>query len=53
MRFTRQSRAAVPGRMVTDGFPLVRDAMRLPDYRLETVARAILGRGKKGATKPS
>lgn len=45
--FTRQSRATIPGRMVIDGIPLVRDAMRLPDYRLETVARTVLGRGKK------
>ena len=44
--FTRQSRADIPGRIVLDGVPLVRDAMRLPDYRLETVARAVLGRGK-------
>jgi DNA polymerase-2 len=44
--FTRQSRASVPGRQVVDGIPLVRDALRLPDYRLETVARAVLGRGK-------
>ena len=44
--FTRQSRAIMPGRMVLDGIPLVRDALRLPDYRLETVARAVLGRGK-------
>ncbi len=42
-----QSRAEVPGRMVLDGIPLVRDALKLPDYRLETVARAVLGRGKK------
>ena len=47
LRFTRQTRAAIPGRMVVDGIPLVRDAIRLPDYRLETVARAVLGRGKK------
>jgi DNA polymerase-2 len=46
IRFTRQSRANVPGRMVLDGIPLVRDALRLPDYRLETVARKVLGRGK-------
>ena len=45
--FTRQSRATLPGRMVVDGIPLVRDAIRLPDYRLETVARALLGRGKQ------
>ena len=45
--FTRQSRASVPGRMVLDAIPLVRDAVRLEDYRLETAARALLGRGKK------
>ncbi|MGH0037430.1 MAG: DNA polymerase II [Myxococcota bacterium] len=45
--FTRQGRASMPGRMVLDGIALVRDAMRLEDYRLETVARAVLGRGKK------
>jgi DNA polymerase-2 len=44
--FTRQSRAGVPGRMVLDGIALVRDAVRLEDYRLETAARALLGRGK-------
>lgn len=44
--FTRQGRAVVPGRMVLDGVGLVRDALRLEDYRLETVARAVLGRGK-------
>ncbi len=43
----RQSRADLPGRMVLDGIPLVRDALRLPDYRLDTVARAVLARGKK------
>src|SRR5262245_19214694 len=42
----RQSRAEVPGRMVLDGIGLVRDALRLPDYRLDTVARQLLGRGK-------
>ncbi len=47
MGFTRQGRASVPGRMVLDGIALVRDALRLDDYRLETVARAVLGRGKK------
>jgi DNA polymerase-2 len=45
--FTRQSRAVVPGRMVLDGIALVRDAVRLEDYRLETAARALLGRGKR------
>ncbi len=44
--FTRQSRATVPGRMILDGIPLVRDAVRLEDYRLETVGRQLLGRGK-------
>jgi DNA polymerase-2 len=44
--FTRQGRAEVAGRMVLDGAGLVRDAVRLQDYRLETVARAVLGRGK-------
>lgn len=44
--FTRQGRATVTGRMVVDGIPLVRDAMRLDDYRLGTVATAVLGRRK-------
>jgi DNA polymerase-2 len=44
--FTRQGRADVLGRMVLDGASLVRDAVRLEDYRLDTVARALLGRGK-------
>ena len=44
--FTRQSRADIPGRIVLDGIPLVRDALRLEDYRLQTVATAVLGRGK-------
>jgi len=43
----RRTRALLPGRMVLDGIPLVRDALRLPDYRLETVAQELLGRGKK------
>ena len=42
-----RSRALLPGRIVLDGIPLVRDALRLPDYRLETVAQEVLGRGKK------
>ncbi len=45
--FTRQGRAGVPGRMVLDGAGLVRDALRLPDYRLDTVAQHVLERGKK------
>lgn len=44
--FTRQSRAVVAGRMVLDGIGLVRDAVKLEDYRLETAAQAVLGRGK-------
>lgn len=44
--FTRQSRALVAGRMVLDGIGLVRDALKLEDYRLETVAQAVLGHGK-------
>ncbi len=44
--FTRQTRASIPGRMAIDGIALVRDALKLPDYRLETVAQAVLGRGK-------
>ena len=45
--FTRQWRAEMPGRIVLDGLPLVRDALRLDDYRLETVAQHVLGRGKR------
>jgi DNA polymerase-2 len=33
--------------MVLDGIGLVRDALRFEDYRLETVAQAVLGRGKR------
>jgi DNA polymerase-2 len=43
----RQSRAELPGRMVLDGIALVRDALRLPDYRLDTAARHVVGRGKQ------
>jgi DNA polymerase-2 len=45
--FTRQTRAEIPGRVVLDGIALVRESLRLVDYRLETVAQAVLGRGKK------
>lgn len=45
--FGRDARAEIPGRMVLDGIPLVRDAIALDDYRLETVARHVLGRGKR------
>ncbi len=45
--FTREARAAVPGRMVLDGLALVRSAfIRLDDYKLETAARTFLGKGK-------
>ncbi|MFQ5515734.1 MAG: DNA polymerase II, partial [Myxococcota bacterium] len=47
-RFSRQPRAEIPGRMVLDGLTLVRDAfIPLEDYRLETAARTLLGRGKR------
>ena len=45
--FTREARAIVPGRVVLDGLALVRDALRLADYRLGVVARELIGRGKK------
>ena len=46
--FTRQSRVLVPGRQVLDGIGLVRDAaILLDDYRLDTAARVLLGRGKR------
>ncbi len=46
-RYTRQSRAEIPGRVVLDGMALVRDAfIQLEDYRLETAAQTLLGRGK-------
>ncbi|AUX45304.1 DNA polymerase II [Sorangium cellulosum] len=45
--FSREARAVLTGRVVLDGLSLVRSAfMRLDDYRLETAARTILGRGK-------
>ncbi|MCA9726860.1 MAG: DNA polymerase II [Candidatus Eisenbacteria bacterium] len=41
------SRAIIPGRVVLDALSLVRDSfIRLDDYRLETAAQEILGRGK-------
>jgi DNA polymerase-2 len=43
----RRSRAIADGRQVLDALWLVRlSGMGLEDYRLETVARALLGRGK-------
>jgi DNA polymerase-2 len=45
--YTRESRAITYGRQVIDGASLVRGAfIRLPDYRLETAAQTLLGRGK-------
>ena len=45
--FTRESRALLAGRVVLDGLALVRGAfIRLDDYRLETAARTLLGKGK-------
>ncbi|WP_437893753.1 DNA polymerase II [Sorangium sp. So ce124] len=45
--FSREARAVLPGRVVLDGLALLRGAfLRLEDYRLETAARTILGRGK-------
>ena len=45
--FTRESRAIVYGRLVLDGLSLLRGAfIRLQDYKLETAAQAMLGRGK-------
>jgi DNA polymerase-2 len=49
----RRSKAIVPGRQVLDGMWLVRMAgMGLEDYRLETVARSVLGRGKRIDERP-
>jgi DNA polymerase-2 len=46
--FTREPRVVLVGRQVLDGLALVRGAFfRLDDYRLETAAREILGRGKR------
>jgi DNA polymerase-2 len=43
-----RSKAIVPGRQVLDGLWLARMAgMGLEDYRLETVAQSVLGRGKR------
>jgi DNA polymerase-2 len=45
--FTRESRVLVNGRVVLDGLALMRSSyVRLDDYRLETAAQTILGRGK-------
>src|SRR4030095_13011809 len=45
--FTRESRAVIYGRLVLDALSLLRGAfIRLQDYKLETAAQALLGRGK-------
>jgi DNA polymerase-2 len=45
--YTRAARAITHGRLVLDGLALLHGAfIRLPDYRLETAAQALLGRGK-------
>jgi DNA polymerase-2 len=45
--FTREPRATVAGRAVLDGLALVRSSyIRLDDYRLETAAQTLLGKGK-------
>jgi DNA polymerase-2 len=45
--FTRDPRALLSGRLVLDGLALLRSSfIRLEDYRLETAAQALLGRGK-------
>src|SRR5208283_2234237 len=44
----RRSQVIVPGRQVLDAMWLVRIAgMGLEDYRLETAAQSVLGRGKR------
>jgi len=49
----KRSKAIVPGRQVLDALWLVRFAgMGLEDYRLETVAQSVLGRGKRIEEKP-
>jgi DNA polymerase-2 len=49
----KRSKAIVPGRQVLDGLWLARLAgMGLEDYRLETVARSVLGRGKRIEERP-
>ena len=47
LSYTRSARAITHGRLVLDGLALLHGAfIRLPDYRLETAAQTILGRGK-------
>jgi DNA polymerase-2 len=45
--FTREPRVILAGRQLLDGLALLRSAfVKLDDYRLETAAQAILGKGK-------
>jgi DNA polymerase-2 len=45
--FTRDPRVILSGRQALDGLALLRSAfVKLDDYRLDTAARAILGKGK-------
>jgi DNA polymerase-2 len=45
--FTRDPRVILSGRQVLDGLALLRSAfVKLEDYRLDTAAQAILGKGK-------
>lgn len=45
--FTREPRVLLAGRQVLDGLALLRSSfLRLDDYRLETAAQTLLGRGK-------
>ncbi len=45
--YSREARAVLAGRVVLDGLALMRSAwFRLDDYRLETAARTLLGKGK-------
>ena len=45
--FTRDPRVILSGRQVLDGLALLRSAfIKLDDYRLDTAAQAILGKGK-------
>ena len=43
----RMRQPTIPGRLVLDGIPLLRGAfVRMDDYRLDAVARTVLGEGK-------
>ena len=44
--FLGRTRGSIPGRVALDALPIAREALRLPDYKLDTVAKSVLGRGK-------